>query len=127
MKRIALLGLLLSIVVLGIYSRPAAAADLTRAEATKLLGHMGLENIVIAGIVNGILSNGVDAPRAGSSHVATVFLYSEMNGKPANRTQIFFHDNENGSPMDYIWLQRAKTSFSKIIIRIRDMSFARLI
>ena len=96
MKRIALLGLLLSIVVLGIYSRPAAAADLTRAEATKLLGHMGLENIVIAGIVNGIISNGVDAPRAGSSHVATVFLYSEMNGKPANRTQIFFHDNEIG-------------------------------
>jgi hypothetical protein len=94
MKRIVLFGLCLSILILGTYCQTAAAADLSRADAVKLLGLMNYKNVVIAGVVNGIGTNAQGS--FSSPNIATVYAYGELNGNPNSIMQTFYYDSEIG-------------------------------
>jgi hypothetical protein len=94
MKKIVWFGILLSVFALAIYPQTAAAAELSRADATKLLGLMNYKNIVIAGVVHGIGTNTQGS--FSSPNVATIFAYGELNGNPNSIMQTVYYDNEIG-------------------------------
>jgi hypothetical protein len=79
-------------------SRAASAAipELTKADATKLLGFMGYETVVVAAVINGVGTHQIVS--FSSPNVALVFAYTERAGKPtdADAVRTFFYDRELG-------------------------------
>jgi len=73
------------------YAPQAEAAELSRADAAKILASMGHTNVVIGGVVNGIGSLGVGA--FSGPNVAMVFYDSDQDNEPM---VTFFYDKEIG-------------------------------
>ncbi len=76
------------------YAPAAAAAELSKADAIKLLTSMGYNNIVVAGVVNGIGGLGMGA--FSSPNVAIVIAYGEKEGTPTQIKETFFYDKDLG-------------------------------
>ena len=92
MKKITLLFSL--IVTAAIFCQTADAAELSRADAAKLLGIMNYKNVVIAGVVNGIGTN--QQGSFSSPNIATIYAYGELNSSPNSIMQTVYYDAENG-------------------------------
>jgi hypothetical protein len=81
---------LLCVGLVGCTSPLATGAELSKADATKLLESMGNTKIVVAAVVNGT------GMLAYGPNVAMVFAYAERNGQPQKIETQFVHDKEFG-------------------------------
>lgn len=85
----------LLILLAAYFMTPGAAwAQLSRADATKLLTLMGDTNVMVAGVVNGVGRDG--GVSFGSPNAAMVIAYAVREGKPQERRITFYYDHDLG-------------------------------
>lgn len=75
-------------------SAGAAWAQLSRADAAKLLVMMGDTNVVVGTVVNGVGREG--SVTFGSPSAALVTAYAERNGQSFERRITFYYDRDVG-------------------------------
>ena len=92
-KKLSIVVLVISLAVC-ISTRYAAAAELSKADATKILVSMGYTNVVIAALMPGTGSGA--SGTYFSPNVATVIAYGERDGSPQQIIQALFYDKDLG-------------------------------
>lgn len=78
------------------FAAGTAHAQLSRADAVRLITLLGDKNVVVAAVVAGVGRDPTTSSTFGADNVSLVIAYGERDGKPVERRLTFFYDNDLG-------------------------------